>query len=518
MLIRWLTSLTFLSFGLLSLTLLQLSKRPLCIDSKVVERVDSLSGTEVQSVYRCNLNKNVPFSEYFHVNLKNWTYRVQQIERILESIEPFYRKVQLTILKDKPYYFKIQGHQIFIGEQLVEAPGHLERALIKIWYRERNQAFFAQQDLMEDVVTDFVLFMESGDVDIGDPLTRVKTALNRVKWPYVIKSVAAYCESPWKKSEHFEICQNKEEATTYLEDKVIEPSLRPLAVTSWVNAFKSLSGKERFLFLQTLAQLLRSEHSPFLPLTLPPHDLGENENALSKAAAALKNVSAFVSTSSAMKSSETHRIFVSNFTNELRKNGFHDAFVEANFDVLYVSREPLVDKNSSLQQFLKISKENPTIQIAVRDQENLWMLPSRHPVPLRSFGQLKAHRTVVEKCGGYNFSYVIDYAEKTEKLLVVDHCDAKKEILYGQFIRDGIQGFAAQNKNITFVQFHLPSLLMKKSDLAEVPNVLDFIKKRDVESTSFRSLGWREVQWSKQADAYQPKAYVDAIEWFRITQ
>lgn len=518
MLLRWLTSMTFLCFGLLSLALLQMSKRPLCIDSKVVERVDSLSGAEVQSVYRCSLNKKVHFNEYFHANLKDWTYRVQQTERILENIEPFYRKVQLTVLRDKPYYFKIQGHQIFIGEKLVEASGHLERALIKIWYRERAQAFFAQQELMEDVVTDFILFMGSGDVDIGDPLTRVKTALNQVQWPYVIKSVAAYCESPWKKSEHFEVCQNKDEAMGALEEKVVEMSLRPLAVISWVNAFKGLSGKERFLFSQTLAKLLQSEHSPLLPLTLTPLEPGEGENALLIATKALKNISAFVSTSSAMKSSQIHRIFVSNFTNELRRNGFHDAFVEANFDVLYVSREALSEKARTFQHFLKIAKENPTIQIAVRDQEKLWMLPSRHPVPLRSFGHLRAYRTVVEKCGSYNFSYVIDYAEKTEKLLVVDHCDSHMEVHYSQFIRDGVQGFAAQNRTTTFVQFHLPSLLMKQSDLAGVSNVLDLIKNRDVESSSFRSLGWLEIQWSKQADAYQPKAYVDAIEWFRITQ
>lgn len=65
-----------------------------------------------------------------------------------------------------------------------------------MWYRERNEALFAQQDLMEEVITDFILFLQSGDIDLGDPETHLKTALYRVKWPYVIKSVPAHCDSP----------------------------------------------------------------------------------------------------------------------------------------------------------------------------------------------------------------------------------------------------------------------------------------------------------------------------------
>lgn len=513
---RWLTSLSFVCFGILSLIVLQMTKRPLCIDSKIVERVDRLSEESTESIFRCAYNKPVPYSAFFSERLKDLTYRVQRTERLLESIEPFYRKVQMTIVKDRPYLFRIQGHQIFIGEKLAEAPGHLEKALIKVWYRERNEALFAQQELMEEVMTDFILFLQDGDLDLGDPDTRIKTALHRLKWPYVIKSVQAYCESPWKKSEHFDVCRNKQEAAFILDPQVVELSLRPLVVTSWIRSYKNLSGKERFVFVENLSQLLRSEHWPPLPLTVPTAEPGVPGGALVMAGAAIKNISAFVSTSKAMKSSETHRVFAANLANELRANGFQEAFAEAFFDVLYVSQEPLSDKAPIFQQFLKFSRDNPGLQMALQDQDNLWMLPSKYPVPLRSFGQLKSHRTVVEKCGGYNFSYVMDYAEKTEKLLVVDHCDAKKIIHYSQFLKEGAEGFAAQNKSVTFVQFHLPSLLMKQGELVEVANVLEFIQKRDVDNASFKSLGWREVHWSKQANAYQPKAYIDAIEWFRV--
>lgn len=515
MLARWLTALSFLCFGLLSLFVVQMTRRPLCIESKVVERIDRLGVQSTDTVYRCAVNKETPFSTYFSEQSRDLTYRIQKIERLLESIEPFERKVQLTIMEDRPYLFKVRGHHVFIGEKLLAAPGHLEKALAKVWYRERNDGFFAQQALMEEVFTDFLVYLDLGDLDIGDPNTHLKTALRKVKWPYVLKSVPAYCDSSWKQSEHFGLCQDKEEASEILADQVVEMSLRPLLVTSWVNAYRGLSMKERFDFYRMIPTLLRSEHSEPLPIVGGAF-VGERTTTLLKAAEAIKNINMFVSKTKAIKDSEAHRVFVANFTNELRGNGFQDAFAEASFDILFIAHGDLTEKSAVLKQFMKIAKAQPKIQIALRDDENLWMLPSKYPIPVKSFGEIKSTRTIVEKCGGYNFSYVMDYADETEKLLVVDHCDLNKEVHYGRYLKEGAEGFGAENKGTAFVQFHLPSLLMKRAELEQVSNVFEFIQKRDVESSSFKSLGWREVHWSEQANAYQPKAYVDAIEWFRV--
>ncbi|XGC80567.1 hypothetical protein ACES2L_14655 [Bdellovibrio bacteriovorus] len=488
-----------------------MTKRPLCIESKVVERIDRLGLEGAETIYRCALNKPTAYSTYFGEKIPDFTYRIQQVERLLESIAPFKRKVQLTIIGDRPYLFRVQGSHIYIGESLLEAPGHVEKALTKIWYRENNESLFAQQDLMEEVITDFILFLNEGDLNIGDPKTKIKTALRKVKWPYVIKSTLAYCESPWKQSEHYGPCDSGNFES--IEQQVVEMSLRPLLVTSWIESYKSLSSKERYNFIQDIPGLMKADQSPQLPLI--NHSAGSGI-ALLRAAEAIKNISAFVSTGGLMKTSEVHRLFVTNFTNELQSNGFQQAFAEAVFDVLYVSSVELSEKSPVFQQFLKIAKADPHLQIAVRDQNQIWMLPSRYSIPLKSFGQIKASRTVVEKCGGYNFSYVMDYADITEKLLVVDHCDQKKEIFYSKFLKLGAEGFGAQNKGTAFVQFHLPSLLTKKAELEQVVNVFEFIQKRDLENPSFRSLGWREVLWHEPAKAYQPKAFVDAIEWFRV--
>lgn len=514
MIARWLTALSFVSFCLLSLTILHMTKRPLCIDSRVVERVDRLAPRGTETVFRCAVNRATPYNTYFAENLRSLNTRIAAIERLLESMEPFYRRVQVTILPDRPYAFRVQGHQVFIGEKLFEAPGHLEKALAKIWFRERNQTLFAQQELMEEVLTDFLVFLEQGDLDIGDPDTLTTTAVRKVRWPYVIKSVEAYCDSPWKLSEHFAACRQKEESASALGNIVVETSLRPLLVHSWVQAYLSLSGAERFQFINNIPLFLRSEHTEPLPMITGLAGVG-GQTSLLKAAESIRNISAFISTSKTLKESAAHRVFVANMTNELQRNGFQEAFAEATFDLLYVSKQKLGNGDLILKHLQELAKENGKIQMAVRDGEHLWMLPSKYPIPLKSFGQIKATRTVVEKCGGYNFSYVMDYADLTEKLLVVDHCDLKKPIVFGKYLKEGAEGFGTENKGVAFVQFHLPSLLMKKAELESVANVFDFIQKRDVDSPSFRSLGWREVHWSEQANAYQPHGHVDAIEWFR---
>lgn len=510
MLSRWLTYISFACFGILSLVVLQMNQRPLCIESKVVEKIDRTSGRQEDVVYRCAINKAVRYSTYFGSNIKDLNLRVGGTERLLESIEPFMQKVQIVILGDHPNMFRIKGHVIYIGQNLIEAPGHLEKALAKIWYRERNETIFPQQELMEEVATDFLVYLQTGDLDIGDPGTHVKTALLPVKWPYVIKSPEAYCDSPWKQSEDYEICARNQNLSS-IAPEVLEMSLRPLLLTSWVRAYKSLSVGERYQFTRKMAVMIRGEYNPVLSVA------GDaSASTLARASATLKNFNQYVASSDLTKASNTYRLFAANFANELRAHGYEKAFAEASFDVLYVSNQKLDSSNKAFQEFMKIAKEQPQTQIAVRDQDNLWMLPSKFPIPIKTFGQIKANRTIVEKCGGYSFSYVMDYSDSTEKLLVVEHCEPKAEVHYKEYLKDGAEGFALENKGMSFVQFHLPSLLMKREELASVLNVQDFIKKRDVENPSFRSLGWQEVRFSQTANAYQPKAYIDAIEWFRF--
>jgi hypothetical protein len=491
-----------------------MTQRPLCIDSKVVESIDRLAAAGTETIYRCALNKETPFSAYFNQNAKLVEDRIQSMERVLESLEPFFKKVNITVVEDRPYLFRVQRHHVYIGEKLFLTPGHLEKALAKIWYRERNDLFFHQQTVMEEVVTDFLLFLNSGSVKIVDPVLQTQTDLAEIRWPSVIKSVDEYCNSPWRTSEHYVTCMSPADRPSLATD-VNEISLRPLLATAWVRSYMSLGMKERYEFSKMLPQFLRSERQPELKLT---NDLIEKlqDSSMATAATTIRDSGLFVSNSVMMKQAPSLRQFSAGVTNELRASGYTEAFAEAAFDVLFVQEQKLTEDSAQWKHFSLLAKANPKLQMAVRDSENLWMLPSKFPIALSSFGKIRANKTIVEKCGEYNFNYVLEFAERTEKLLIADNCNAKQELKYQKMLSDGAEGFGLENPATPFVQFHLPSLLMRKEELAQVNNVFDFIQKRDVENSSFKSLGWQEVRWLEPSHVYKPKAFVDAIEVFRV--
>lgn len=466
-----------------------------------------------ESVYRCALNKKTEFSDFFREEAPHLSLRLQKMERLLESLEPFYRKVHISILTDHPYLFKVQGHKIFIGEELYRAPGHLEKALAKIWYRERNETLFLHDTLAEELVTDFLLYVNEGDLNIGDPRTKITTAVRKAKWPFVLKSESAYCASPWKRSEHFVSCDSSEDLPLN-NAQITEMSLRPLLFYSWVQSYKSLNMNQRYVFTNGLADFIRSEHTPSLPIVLSSEQVVET--TLERAARAVRNINKYVANAKILRKSEIQRQFVASFTRDLRENGFQDTIAEANFDLLFISEKSIDKDDVAFKNFTKLAKKHPQKQIALQDNEKLWMLPSEYSIPLESFGEIKANRTIVEKCGPYGFDFVLNFATMTEKVLVIDHCEKDKSLSYGKLLQDGTEGFASENKGRAFVQFHLPSLMMKQSELQQAGNVFDFIRKRDIENPSFRSLGWLEVRWDSRVDAYQPKAFVDAIEWFRV--
>jgi hypothetical protein len=274
---------------------------------------------------------------------------------------------------------------------------------------------------------------------------------------------------------------------------------------------------EQGRFLRSFADLLSEDHTPELPITRG-NGVGANNSPLMEAAETIKNVNSFVSTSHLMRDSASYRSFLVSLTRSLKSVGYSEAFAEAYFDLVYVSDQPISDKSKIYSEFKEIAQSHPRLHMALKDPENIWLLPAKYPVPLKSFGQMRTNRAIVERCGPFNFNYVLGYAHFTEKLLVVDSCDKNQETKYSRFVSDGAEGFAQQNKGVAFIQFHIPSILMKRNQLASVPSVYELVQKREIDNPVFQSLGWQELNWSESAKAYRPKAFVDAIEWFRAPE
>lgn len=498
-----------ISFCVLILGMVYVSRKPVCIASRVVERIDRGS----ESVYKCSLRRHIPFSSYFNTKLSDIQARVQEIESFTERIEPFKSSVVIEVVPDKPNYFSVKGNTITMGEALLNTRGHLEKALLKVWYRESARNLFAYENLFEEVYTDFALYLIKGSVKIDDPFRGLRTKTNGSYWPQVLKSVQSYCQSPWKTSEHYRFCDQLQKQDVTFSDQVLELSLRPLLVSSWIESYRELSFRDQYQFVQNFKTLLSEDHTPDLPLVKTGGILPQGA-PLHEASEAIKNISHFLVTSKMMQNSDAHRIFVTLLANNLSRFGFNDTFAGAYFDVLILNDKKIDTKSQQFKHYLAVSKQNPNSKIAVKDGENLWMLPSVYPIRWKSIQGIKATRAIYNKCGNYKFDLIWHFTDVTDKLLVLNNCKDKM-ITLTDYMREGLEGFGAQNRDISFIQFHIPSLLMRKDQLADVANVPDLLNRREVDNPSFRSLGWQAIQWNERAGAYQPKAYVDGIEWFR---
>ena len=137
------------------------SRRPLCIDSKIVDKIDIIHKHGADTVYACGARKSVPFSPYLNELLPYIKDRLHEVETTLKAISPLRAPLKLEIQLNKPWAFAVNNHSISIGEKLFLSEGHLEKAIFKVWYREREASTFAYSRLVEESITDFLLFLSS---------------------------------------------------------------------------------------------------------------------------------------------------------------------------------------------------------------------------------------------------------------------------------------------------------------------------------------------------------------------
>ena len=249
---------TYLCFLGLILTL----KKPVCIDSTVVERLDTVSFVGVlqttDTAYRCSANVMVPYSQNLIQTEDIVSRKIKNISSVLNSIRSFKKKIHLTVRYDQPLMFAIQNSQLQIGSSLLNADGHLQRGLIKIWLRENMPKQFIQASLFEESIADLIYYSVNGDLSIEDPLTGIKTKLGSAQWPQVLKGADAYCESAWRSSEHFYLCgQLQTQANEALAGQMLNLSLRPLVTSSLISSYKNLSFKNQQNLISHIDQFLQ---------------------------------------------------------------------------------------------------------------------------------------------------------------------------------------------------------------------------------------------------------------------
>ncbi len=487
-------------------------KKPLCIDSRIVEKIDRVSFDKTETIFRCSAFIRVPYSRYFDFNVEDIENRIESAAGFLKTMEPFNQAITLKINETQPVLFKINGHEIEIGSQLFKSQGHFERALFKVWLSERLKNDLYSQQLFAEVVADFLLYAYQGQVEIEDPLLKLKTKIGNSHWPQVLKSKETYCDSPWKISEHFSVCGKIQSDEILTSENLLLLSLRPLMTSVWIKAYADLPLRLRINFIQLLPRYLKSQE---LSSEKAIEMLMSDRLPLKQGMMNIKKMTDLMNSSSMVQNEKSYREFYAKITQNLQQAGVNDSFAEAYFDYLFEYPEKISVKSPLFRNLQKIAAKNPQLEFAVKDKSQIWILPSESSLPLQSYDQIKTQQHVFLACLGLREIEMKNFFNHAEKLLLIKGCDQNKNIDFEALVSKGIQSFSIKNKQLAFIQFHLPSFEMKAKELAHIKNFFELVNVRDVSKPEFQILGWSQVQWYEESQAYKPQAVVDAIELFR---
>lgn len=498
-----------IGFYLTILALLQMSKPYPCIDSTLVDKLDVIAADKVESVFSCSKRRSAKYSEKIDKYAEILQPRLNQLALVLKRIKPENFTVHLVIDELNPLLFQLEKNQIRIGKSLALAKGHLEQAIIRIWLQSSNKQD-EKQKLFDETMADLIYYATFGRLDRQDPVTELYPELGLAKWPQVLKNLDVYCESAWKSSEDFQRCAGLNELGRNRK-QLLTMSLRPLLTSSLVDAFNSLSYTEQNNFLQEIPELVASRtiDSEKVIEFLLNHD-----NSLKEGLSILKIFAEQFSLK--QEASFPQRRFIARLNQYLQGHGVSDSFAEAYFDILVEFPDDLETSSPLFKSLEAASLQNLNLQIAVKDQDQIWILPSRSGLSLKIFNQVKIRQHVFFACPILKEVEISQFVQSSEKLLMIKGCDSQKNYAFDMLFKYGAQEFTKTESQLAFIQFHLPSLEQRIDELRHIKNFFELVQNRDVTQREFQLLGWQDVQWNEKYLFYKPKAVIDAIEFFRV--
>jgi hypothetical protein len=414
--------------------------------------------------------------------------------------------------------FEVNKNRINIGSQFVNLDYHLSRALIKVWILENKKILKIDTSLFEESIADFILFIATGKVELEDPVDKVRTKLGSVKWPQVIKTAKGYCTSAWKYAEHVESCENQQNNHVISAAREMSQdasaavySLRPLLTSSLVGSYSEMRFRQRRDLVQNISKIISNMH---LPSEKVIESMLTDANPLHNGIININKFTDLILSTTLKSRSETYQ-FYTGINLQLQQFGVTDTFAEAYFDFM-IDYSGKIDPASAFYKSLdKAAANNPNVQIALKDSKNIWILPSKTALPITVFNQIQARQTLLIGCENNKNIQVSEFFKKTEKLMLINNCDQEMAFNFESLFQDGVKDFISKNQKFKFVQLHLPSLEMIQAELASSQNYFELVKNRDVSQKEFRTLGWSQVQWRKDLQAYRPTAVIEAIEYFR---
>ena len=244
------------------------SRKPLCIDSKVVERIDIVSSGSLQNpftteplatAYRCSQLRHVDFNSDLSIAIQNLSKKLPKLEKYVELLGPLVGKMQIVLNSGDSQSFYIENKKIYLSLRALQQPELFEKSFLQYWLRQKIVDNSVVNSASEEILVDFLYYAFAGKLDY------LETQRNPSLWPRLLSDVDDYCVGPERYNKDFNFCK------TYLSDKnnnIFQPkvsrkkheqvwvqeSVRPLIVSSLISMFRKLTTSERLLLLQKMTE------------------------------------------------------------------------------------------------------------------------------------------------------------------------------------------------------------------------------------------------------------------------
>jgi len=497
------------------IALIWVSNESLCTSSKIVQNIDIIDKGAKSQYFNCSLNAKSKYSPENEDLISQLDQRIDLVYQFLNMNTRFNlaSKIQIEINFDRQLVFEVSKNKVHIGSLLLNEPGALERAIIKVWLRQSITDSLLIYSLFEESMTDLVYFTFAGKLHLSESVTKREARVGQHRWPQVLKSFEEYCESPWKMLEHAESCSRiSSERHSETISHFIEMSLRPLTTQSFLLAYNDLSFFDR---QQLIEDLGRNLNRFSMGSDKAVDTILKQENPITEGLVSLQTFSSVLSDPNFFDQPHFKKFTVA-VSEQLERAGVTDSFAEAYVDYLVTITEPIDRTNALFKSLEKAAQKDSKVQIALTDYKSIWILPYGDRLPFSSFKSVRARHLFFFACPTLKEFRPDNFFGQAEKLTLIKGCDQQRPVDFSSLSSDKPMDFLRSNSKLSFVQFHLPSLEMRKLEMKQIKNFFELVRTQKFESDALKALGWTQVQWSDETKSYKPKAAIDAIQYFRL--
>lgn len=128
-------------------------KKPLCINSSMVYKIDRITSNKEEAVFGCTSYKKTSFSTYFYENASLLSKRLTQIEYVLQSLQ-LQTSVSITIASNKWSELKVEENKILIGAEQIYTKLLEKAVVLSALKREKLNLNESILSLLAEIIVD----------------------------------------------------------------------------------------------------------------------------------------------------------------------------------------------------------------------------------------------------------------------------------------------------------------------------------------------------------------------------